>query len=74
MVFKELLKAGVLFRIWKHENSTQNWFVFDPNPVFADFNTLTHVGSDDILWVGLHEPHHFQGDSLGSGWNLIKLD
>ena len=74
MVFKEMLKAGVLFRIWKHENSTQNWFLFDPNPVYADFNTLTHVGSDDILWVGLHEPHTFQGDSLASGWNLIKLD
>ena len=74
LVFKELIKGGVLDRVWLFEASTQDWSFFDPDPEFADFTDLTEVESGDILWVNLLEPHQFQGDSLSSGWNIVKLD
>ena len=72
-VFKELIRASVLGRVWHFENSIQTWSFFDPDPILAEFNNLTQVGTGDILWVSLGSPHPFQGEDLAAGWNFIRL-
>ena len=72
-VFKVLIRAGVLGRVWHFNNSTQTWSFFDPDPMFAEFNNLTLVGTGDILWLSLSSPHHFQGEELADSWNFIRL-
>ena len=72
-VFKELIRAGALSRVWRFDNSTQSWSFFDPDPDFSAFNDLAEVASGDILWMNLHEPLGFQGDSLRAGWNQVQL-
>ena len=73
-VFKELIRAGVLGRVWHFDNSTQAWSFFDPDPIFAGFNSLAQLRTDDTLWLSLSSPHHFQGEDLAAGWNLIRVD
>ena len=72
-VFKELIRAGVLERVWHFENSTQTWSFFDPDPMFAGFNDLPEVRTDDILFIRLTDPRRFRGESLAAGWNAIRL-
>ena len=74
LVFKELIRAGVLGRVWHFQSSTQTWSFFDPDPMFAGFNNLNEVGTEDILWVHLNRGHDFQGETLASGWNAVQLD
>ncbi len=74
LVFKDLIRAGSLERVWHFESSTQTWSFFDPDPMFAGFNNLNEVGTGDILWVHLSRDHHFQGEDLGDGWHLIRLE
>ena len=72
-VFKELIYADSLVRVWHLNNSDQTWSFFDPNPEFAPFNTLTEVNSGQILRVVMREHHVFQGDDLYAGQNPIQL-
>lgn len=72
-VFRELIRAGVLVRIWQLEPSDQSWTLFDPREDFAEFNTLTEVNSGEFVWINLNEPLRFQGDTLAVGWNIILL-
>ncbi len=72
-VFKELINAGVLLRIWFFDRATQTWSFFDPSPEFLEFSNLTTVNSDDILWLHLSGPFEFQEDMLVEGWNHIAL-
>lgn len=72
-VFRELIKAGSLARLWQLEPSDQSWTLFDPRPEFAEFNTLSEVSSGDFVWVNMKEQHRFQGDDLNPGWNIILL-
>ena len=73
-VFNELIRAGVLVRIWMLRAETQRWFFYDPHPELKEFSNLEDVKSGDIVVVNLTQPHHFQGDELRSGWNHIQLD
>ena len=73
-VFKELIIAGVLNRIWHLDSAEQEWTFFDPRTEYSEFNTLKEVSSGDILSVNLASPHRFQGDRLLKGWQLILLD
>ena len=73
-VFKELINARVLNRIWYLDSAEQEWTVFDPRPELFEFNTLTEVASGDILSVNLAAPHRFQGELLFKGWQHIVLD
>ena len=72
-VFKELIREGILARVWHLESSTQNWTFFDPSPEFLEFSTLMSVHSGDILWVHLYAPRVFQEDQLVGAWNYIAL-
>ena len=72
-VFKDLIRDGVLARIWYLDSASQGWTFFDPSPDFADFSTLTSVQRGNILWVHLYAPRVFQGDQLVGAWNYIAL-
>ena len=72
-VFRELIGAGVLLRVWRLDPSYQGWNIFDPRPDFADLNTLTEVNSGDLVLINLNEPYAFQGDALEVGWNIVFL-
>ncbi len=73
-VFKELITAGALERVWRFEEAGQSWALFDPRPEFASLTSLTEVGSGDFLWVRMAVPHPFQGNALTAGWNPIELE
>ena len=72
-VFRELVRSGVLVRIWQLDPSDQSWTFFDPAPGLADFNTLTEVNSGDFVYVNLNRPARFQEDNLAAGWNIVLL-
>ena len=74
-VFKYLIRDGNLLTVWRYDNATQSWSLFDPLLAgeVAELNDLTEVGSGYILWVNLSKPQSFQGSGLVAGWNLIRL-
>ena len=74
-VFKYLIQGGTLLTVWRHDNATQSWSLFDPSlPVgMAELNDLTEVSSGDIVWIKLSKPQSFQRSDLAEGWNLISL-
>ena len=73
-VFWDLIMAGVLQAVWRYNNATQTWALFDPDPEVADLNDLTRIDRGEIVWMRLTAPHRFQGDYIASGWSLIRLD
>ena len=74
-VFKYLIQGSTLLTVWRYDNATQSWSLFDPSlPVgMAELNDLTEVSSGDIVWINLSKPQSFQGSNLAEGWNLISL-
>ena len=70
-VFGDLMRAGVLLRVWNLERAMQEWTFFDPNPRCAEFNSLANVKRRTIYWMHLASPHEFQGELLVKGWNPI---
>ena len=74
-VFKYLIRDGVLLTVWRYDNATQSWGLFDPlfSGELAMLNDLTEVGSGDVVWLNLSKPQSFQGSDLAEGWNLISL-
>lgn len=74
-VFKYLIRDGVLSVVWRYDNATQSWGLFDPSltGALADLNDLTEVGSGDIVFMNLLQPQYFQGSGLTAGWNLVEL-
>lgn len=71
-VFEELADAGLLIGVWRYDNPTQSWAIYDPS-IPAELNDLTSVSTNDILWVGVAEDAQFQGVTLYKGWNIIAL-
>ena len=74
-VFKYLIRDDILLTVWRYDNATQSWSLFDPllAEELAELNDLTEVSSGDIVWVNLTKPELFQGKDLVAGWNLISL-
>ena len=72
-VFKDLVDAGNLERVYHYVNATATWLVFDPRPDFAEFNDYTESTSGQAVWVKVTNDAQFQGQSLFAGWNLIVL-
>ena len=72
-VFKDLIDAGNLERVYHYVNATATWLVFDPRPDFAEFNDYTESVSGQAVWVKVTNDAQFQGQSLFAGWNLIVL-
>ena len=74
-VFKYLIGDGILLTVWRYDNATQSWSLFDPSlpTEMTELNDLTEVGSGDVVWLNLSEPELFQGKDLVAGWNLVSL-
>ena len=74
-VFKYLIRDGILLTVWRYDNATQSWSLFDPSlpTEMTELNDLTEVGRGDIVWLNLSKPEFFQGKDLVAGWNLISL-
>ena len=72
-VFKDLIDAGNLERVYHYVNATATWLVYDPRPDFAEFNDYTEATSGQAVWVKVTNAAQFQGEPLFAGWNLIVL-
>lgn len=74
-MFKELIRDGSLSAVWRYDNATQDWSLFDPSlsGEMVALNDLVEVDSGDIVWINLTAPQQFQGADLPAGWNLIAL-
>ena len=72
-VFRDLIAAGALGRVWLYDNSDQSWALFDPDPVFEEYNTLTKLDAGQIVWMQLTKDATFRGQDLREGWSLVKL-
>ena len=73
-VLRQLIRANALTVVWRYNNATQSWAAFDPRPEAAPLNDLTHIATNDILWLHLTHPQQFQGNPLPAGWNFIVLN
>ena len=73
-VFHELIRAGVLLRVWYLERSTQEWSFYDPAPEVAEFSNLKQVPPGEVVLIHLSAPHRFQGEDLFAGWNHVSID
>ena len=73
-IFGVLIDAEALGRIWLYRNIDQSWSLYDPDPVFDEFNTLSKLDAGDIVWMNLTKSMNFQGEALREGWNLVRLE
>ena len=75
-VFKHLIRSQVLSTVWRYDNATRSWSLYDPalDGELAQLNDLLEVSRGDIVWVEMTGPQFFQGRRLSAGWNLIELD
>ena len=72
-VLGALIAAESLGRVWLYDNSDQSWALFDPDPVFEEFNTLEKLDAGQIVWMNPMKAATFQGQNLLEGWSLVKL-
>ena len=72
-VFGAVIAAESLGRVWLYDNSDQSWALFDPDPVFEEFNTLEKLDAGQIVWIQVTRDTTFQGKELREGWSLIGL-
>ena len=74
-VFKELIRYSTLSAVWRYDNATREWSLFDPSLTeeMAGLNDLESVSSKDIVWVKLTRAQRFQEAELSEGWSLIAL-
>ena len=65
-----------LVRVWYLDRKTQVWSFYDPDPVFAAFNTLNEVSSglNVSIIISDGDEIEFQGMTLYQGTNPISLD
>ena len=73
VVFGALIAAGALGRVWLYDNSDQEWYLYDPDPEFDEFNTLTKLDAGQIVWMNLTKPATFQGEERRMGWSLVRV-
>ena len=72
-LFADLIEAGALDRIFLYNNTTQEWFLYDPDPGFETANSLESLESGDIIWIQLKSAATVQGANLLAGWSLITV-
>ena len=75
--FRTLADSGVLQRVWWLDSRTQEWLFYDPDPAFAQFNTLTTVdlaaNPPVVLAVGVSRQTELRGRTLYPGWNYVVM-
>ena len=72
-LFADLIEADALDRIFRYENDTQEWFLYDPDPGFEAANSLESLETGNIIWIQLKEAAEVQGANLLAGWSLITV-
>ena len=72
-LFASQIEAGVLDRIFRYENDTQEWFLYDPDPGFEAANSLESLASGNIIWIQLKAAATVQGTNFLPGWVLITV-
>ena len=72
-LFADLVEAGALDRIFLYDNTTQEWFLYDPDPGFEAANSLESLETGNIIWIQLKEAATVQGANLLAGWSLITV-
>ena len=72
-LFADLIEAGALDRIFRYDNTTQEWFLYDPDPGFEAANSLETLEAGDIIWIQLKAAAEVQGQNLLTGWSLITV-
>ena len=72
-LFAGLIGVGALDRIFLYNNTTQEWFLYDPDPGFEAANTLESLEAGNIIWIQLKEAATVQGANLLAGWSLITV-
>ena len=76
-LLRPLSASGVLQRVWWLDSRTQQWLFYDPDPAFAQFNTLTTIdlaaNPPVVLAVSVSRPQEFRGRTLHPGWNYVVM-
>ena len=76
-LFRPLAGSGALRRVWWLNSRTQEWKLYDPDPAFAAFNTLTTIdlaaNPPVVLAVGVGRQTEFSGRTLYRGWNYVVM-
>ena len=72
-LFADLVEAGALDRIFRYDNTTQEWFLYDPDPGFEAANSLESLETGNIIWIQLKEAAEVQDTNLLAGWSLITV-
>ncbi len=76
-LLRPLVQNGTLERVWWMDPRTQGWAFYDPDPVFASFNTLSTVDLNAnppvVLVVSVSQRTEFRGITLYPGWNYLVM-
>ena len=76
-LFRPLAASGALQRVWWLDATTQQWRFYDPEPQFAQLNTLTTIdlaaNPPIVLAVNVDRRTEFRGRTLYPGWNYVVM-
>ena len=72
-LFATEIAADTLVRVFRFDNATKAWGLFDPRPAFAAANSYTAASSGHVVWVNFTVDTVFQGTTYTAGWNLLAL-
>ena len=76
-LLRPLADSGVLQRVWWLDSRTQEWKFYDPDPAFAQFNTLTTIdlaaNPPVVLAISVTSRQEFRGRTLYRGWNHVVM-
>ena len=76
-LFRPLADSDVLQRVWWLDSRTQEWKFYNPDPAFAQFNTLTSVdltaNPPVVLAISVSSRQEFRGRTLYRGWNYVVM-
>ena len=60
-------------RVWWLDRRTQRWYFYDPDPLFAVFNTLKTIAPGEVVVIKVTGPAQFKGERLFAGWNYLLI-
>ena len=76
-LLRPLVDVGTLERVWRLDPSTQGWGLYDPNPAFANVNTLSTIDLNanppTVLAVAVNQRTEFCSGTLYPGWNYVVM-
>ena len=76
-LLRPLVDVGTLERVWRLDPSTQGWELYDPNPAFANVNTLSTIDLNanppTVLAVAVNQRTEFCSGTLYPGWNYVVM-